>query len=250
MMLPDSLLSRPIAHRGLHDLDHGRPENSRAAIRAAMVSGYPIEIDLQLSRDKQAIVFHDYDMRRLVGQPGPVQLRSSEELAQITLLGGDETVPTLPEVLNLVAGQVPLLIELKDQEGGLGSGDGALERATAKALEGYSGDVALMSFNPHMVAELAQVAPDRPRGLTTCSFNRDDWQTVKQERLEELRSLPDVDRVGACFISHNVDDLGSRHVTKRHEAGFPILCWTVRSAQQEAEARKVADNVTFEGYTA
>lgn len=250
MMLPDSLLSRPIAHRGLHNLDQGIPENSRAAIRAAIEAGYPIEIDLQMSRDKQAIVFHDYDMRRLTGQSGPVQMRSAQDLAEIPILGGDETVPTLPEVLDLVAGKVPLLIELKDQDGGLGTAVGALETATAQALEGYSGDVALMSFNPHMVAELARLAPDRPRGLTTCGFLREDWLAIKQERLDELRSLPDIDRVGACFISHNVDDLGSRHVAKRHEAGFPILCWTVRSAQQEAEARKVADNVTFEGYTA
>ncbi len=250
MMLPDSLLSHPIAHRGLHDLDRGRPENSRAAIRAAIVSGYPIEIDLQMSRDKQAMVFHDYDMRRLAGQPGPIQLRSSEDLAQISLVGSDETVPTLPEILELVSGQVPLLIELKDQDGGLGSAVGALEAATAKALEGYSGDVALMSFNPHMVAELARLAPHRPRGLTTCGFKRDDWLAIKQERLEELRNLPDFDRVGASFISHDVDDLRSHQVAKHHEAGCPILCWTVRSAEQEAEARKVADNVTFEGYTA
>ncbi|MGH1412086.1 MAG: glycerophosphodiester phosphodiesterase family protein [Pelagimonas sp.] len=250
MILPDSLLSRPVAHRGLHDVAQGVPENSRAGIRAAIAAGYPIEIDLQMSRDKQAMVFHDYDMQRLAGHKGPVQLRTSQDLADIQLIGGNESVPTLSEVLEIVDGQVPLLVELKDQDGGLGPAVGPLEAATARALEGYSGDVALMSFNPHMVAELARLIPNRPRGLTTCGFLHDDWQTIKPDRLRELRPLPDYDRVGACFISHNVDDLRSTHVDRLRSQGIPILCWTVRSAQQEAEARKLADNVTFEGYSA
>lgn len=249
-MLIDSFLARPIAHRGFHDITLGRPENSRAAIRAAISAGYGIELDLQLSRDGHAMVFHDYDMGRLTGESGPIQLRTVPELAETQLLHGDEAIPTFSEVLEIVAGQVPLLIELKDQDGGIGPNIGRLEQATAQALDGYQGDAAVMSFNPHSVAELARIAPDRPRGLTTCSFLKEEWPTIKSARLDDLRAIPDYDRVGACFISHNSRDLQSPHVANLRSQGIPILCWTVRSAEEEAEARKVADNITFEDYTA
>lgn len=250
MTLPTGFLKRPIAHRAFHNLPHGRPENSRAAIRAAIAAGYGIEIDLQLSRDNQAMVFHDYDMSRLTGVAGPIQLRSAPELAETQLLHGAEGVPTFIEVLQIVAGQVPLLIELKDQDGGMGPAIGTLERATIAALDGYKGDVALMSFNPHTVAELARLAPNLPRGLTTCSFQDDEWPTIKPARLEDLRAIPDYARVGASFVSHNCLDLDNPRIADLKAKGAPILCWTVYSAQQEAQARLVADNVTFEGYTA
>ena len=106
--LPPVFLGAPIAHRALHDMGDGRPENSRAAIVAAMEHGYGIEIDLQLSADGQAMVFHDYDLKRLTGQKGPVRTRQAAALAAITLTGGDEGIPTLAEVLALVRGRVPV----------------------------------------------------------------------------------------------------------------------------------------------
>lgn len=250
MTLPPSLLKHPVAHRAFHDAAVGRPENSRAAIRAAIAAGYGIEIDLQLSRDDQAMVFHDYDMSRLTGVAGPIQQRTAPELADTRLLHGEEGVPTFIEVLRIVDGQVPLLIELKDQDGAMGPAVGTLERATIAALSGYKGDVALMSFNPHTVAELARLAPDVPRGLTTCSFMDDEWQTIKPARLDELRSIPDYSRVGASFVSHNWLDLQNPRIADLKALGVPVLCWTVNSANQEAQARLVADNITFEGYTA
>lgn len=248
--LPDAFLHAPVAHRALHDIADGRPENSRAAIRAAMAAGYGIEIDLQLSADGQAMVFHDYGLERLTGASGPIRQHSGAELAAIPLLHGDgEGIPTLTEVLALVAGQVPLLIEIKDQDGALGPDVGPLEAATAKALQGYQGDVALMSFNPHSMAEMAQLCPDLPRGLVTDAFDPKVWP-VPEPTCARLRDIPDFDRVGACFISHNVKDLSAARVAELKAGGTPILCWTVRSPEVEAEARRVADNVTFEGYTA
>ena len=126
----------PLAHRGLHDVKDGRPENSRASIRAAIAAGYGIEIDLQLSSDGCAMVFHDYDLARLTGQKGAIRQRAAQDLEQIALLGGTEGVPGFAEVLDLVAGQVPLLVELKDQHGQMGPTDGRLEGAVAAALSG------------------------------------------------------------------------------------------------------------------
>ncbi|KNG94709.1 glycerophosphodiester phosphodiesterase family protein [Pseudaestuariivita atlantica] len=249
-MLPEAFLRRPIAHRALHDVAHGRPENSRAAIRAAVAAGYGIEIDLQPSSDGVPMVFHDYDMARLTGQAGAVAAVPVDELAGRRLLGGDEGVPTLAEVLEIVGGAVPLVIEVKDQDGALGPGVGRLERAAADLLRGYEGPVAVMSFNPHSVEVLAEALPDVPRGLVTCDWAAKDWPLVPEARRQALRAIPDVERLGCDFISHDVRDLQAPRVAEVKAGGRSILCWTVRSPEAEREARKVADQVTFEGYLA
>ncbi|MDR9485226.1 MAG: glycerophosphodiester phosphodiesterase family protein [Sediminimonas sp.] len=247
-ILPDAFLKAPIAHRALHDLAAGRPENSLSAIRAAIKSGYGVEIDLQLSSDGQAMVFHDYDLGRLTIEDGPIRKRSATELARIPLKGGRDTVRTLPEVLALVAGQVPLLIEIKDQDGAMGGNVGRLEQATADALAGYEGPVAVMSFNPHSMLKMATLAPDVPRGLTTCSYSPEDWPLLPAGTLDRLRGIPDYEHVGASFISHEARDLNRARIADLATRGAAVLCWTIRTPEQEAEARKVARNITFEGY--
>ncbi|WP_147110210.1 glycerophosphodiester phosphodiesterase family protein [Tateyamaria sp. syn59] len=247
--LPDAFLGAPLAHRALHDVTDGRPENSRAAIRAAIAHGYGIEIDLQLSADNQAMVFHDYALDRLAEGTGPIRIVPAGTLTKTPLKGGDEGIPTLPEVLELVAGQVPLLIEIKDQDGAMGDAIGPLEQATANALAGYTGPVALMSFNPHSVARMADLCPDIPRGIVTSAYAEGDWP-LNQTTRDHLRAIPDYDRVGASFISHEVADLTRPRVAELKAQGANILCWTVRSPAQEAQARQVAQNITFEGYLA
>lgn len=249
-MLPAGFLERPIAHRALHDPAQGRPENSRAAIAAAIAGGYGIEIDLQLSGDGHAMVFHDYDLLRLTGAPGLVRDHSAADLQNIRLLHGAEGIPTLAEVLTLVAGRVPLLIEVKDQDGAMGPDVGPLEAATLAALHGYDGPVALMSFNPHSVAELARLAPSIPRGLTTCGYLAKDWPDLSEEVRAHLREIAEYDWIGACFVSHNWRYLDAPRVGELAAKGADILCWTIRSAEDEAKARRVAANITFEGYTA
>lgn len=248
--LPAAFLERPIAHRALHDVAAGRPENSRAAIAAAISAGYGIEIDLQLSSDGVAMVFHDERLERLTGARGLLGARDAAELSALKLKGGDESIPTLSEVLELVAGRAPLLIEIKDQDGALGPDVGPLEQATAEALRGYAGPVAVMSFNPHSVARMARLAPQVPRGLTTEAYAAENWPGVPGSRLEELRRIPDYARTGSCFVSHDWKDLAAPRVAELKEQGAAILCWTIRTPEQEAQARRVAQNVTFEQYLA
>ena len=248
--LPGPFLRLPIAHRALHDRSAGRPENSPAAIRAAVAAGYGIEIDLQLSADGQAMVFHDETLDRLTAHAGPVAARTAGELGRIRLSGGTDTIPTLGRVLDLVAGRVPLLIEVKDQDGGLGPDIGPLEAATAAALRGYAGPVAVMSFNPHSMAEMARLAPGVPRGLVTSAYDPADWSPVPPATCDRLRGIPDHDRVGASFVSHEASDLGRARVAELKARGAAILCWTIRSPEAEAEARRVAHNITFEQYLA
>lgn len=249
-MLHPDFLRLPIAHRALHDAAAGRPENSRAAVAAAVAAGYGIEIDVQPSAEGRAMVFHDATLDRLTDETGPIYGRPARALARIRLRGSDETIPTLAEILGLVAGRVPLLVEIKDQDDALGPAIGALEAAVAADLAGYDGPVAVMSFNPHSIARMAKLSPDLPRGLTTCAFDPADWPGVPAERLAELAGIPDYDRVGACFVSHQGDDLDRPRIAALRAAGAAILCWTIRNAQDEAAARRVAQGITFEGYGA
>lgn len=244
--LPAAFLDRPITHRGLHGA--GRPENSLSAVRAAIEAGYGIEIDIRSSADGEAVVFHDQTLERLTGESGPVVARNAEALRGIGLSGSDDRIPSLGEVLDLVAGQVPLLIEIKDHDDTLGPNVGAVEAAAARALDGYAGPVAVMSFNPHSVSEMARLAPELPRGLVTCDFDPADWPDLPPRLADRLRGIPDYDNLGASFVSHDAGDLDTPRVAELKAQGAKILCWTVRSPEAETAARRVADNVTFEGY--
>lgn len=248
--LPSGFLTLPIAHRAYHDRAAGRPENSRAAIRAAVAAGYGIEIDLQLSKDGVPMVFHDETLERLTAHEGWLCDLTAAELSTILLKDSDEGIPTLAEVLDIVAGKVPLLIELKDQTLRMAETDARLEAATAGALASYHGPVAVMSFNPHAIAHMARLAPDVPRGLTTSAYDPTDWAPLPPETCDQLRAIPDYDRVSAAFISHEAADLSRPRVADLAAQGAAILCWTIRSPEAEAEARRIAQNVTFEGYSA
>lgn len=248
MTLPDAFLRAPLAHRALHDASQGIPENGVTAVRRAAAAGYGIEIDVQVSSDGQAMVFHDDTLDRLTDAEGPTRGRTARQLMDLRLKGSEETIPSLPQVLEIVAGRVPLLIEIKDQSLGMGAGDDALERAVAAALQGYGGPVAVMSFNPYVVEAFRAHAPEVPRGLVTSGFIPSKWPGLPPETCAHLRSIRDFGRVGAHFISHDWTDLGSPRVAELKSQHIPILCWTIRSPEAEAEARRVADNVTFEGY--
>lgn len=247
MQLPPEILARPVAHRALHG--PACPENSLAAIRAAVAGGWGIEVDVQPSSDGTPMVFHDYALDRLTGSEGWIRLHSTEQLQAIPLLGGDECIPTLQQVLDVVAGQVPLVVEIKDQDGSLGPSVGALERAVADVLLGYDGPVAVMGFNPNSIRVFGGFAPDIPRGLVTDAFSAEHWPMVPAARREKLAEMRDLIPSGACFISHNRASLDTRQVLTLRDRGFPILTWTIRSAEQAETALHVADQITFEGYT-
>ncbi|HLQ17942.1 MAG TPA: glycerophosphodiester phosphodiesterase family protein, partial [Tabrizicola sp.] len=196
------------------------------------------------------MVFHDEELDRLTAETGPVNAHTAAELGRIVLKGSTDTIPTLAEVLGLIAGKVPLLIEIKDQTLVMGPTDGRLEAATAEVLKVYKGDVALMSFNPHSIARMAKLAPLLPRGITTSAYDPDDWAPLPVEVCDRLRPIPDYDDTGSSFISHEGRDLARPRVAELKAQGAKVLCWTIRSAADEALARRVADNVTFEGYLA
>ncbi len=244
---PD-FLGPPIAHRGLHDPSRGIVENSMQAIKAAIDQGYGIEIDVQPSASKTPMVFHDYLMERLTGMSGPIRERPTLELQTIKLTGSSDTIPTLSEVLAEVNGQVPILIEVKDQDMRLGQDTGLFQEQIAETVAGYAGPMAIMSFNPHAIMQLGSGLPEAALGLVTDPFRAEDWPNVPEARRRELAGIPDAETIPVDFISHNKAALDQPSVGRLKAAGLPILCWTVRSSQDEMRARKVADNITFEGY--
>jgi glycerophosphoryl diester phosphodiesterase len=166
----------------------------------------------------------------------------------LTLTGSDDGVSSLPEVLEIVAGRVPLLIEVKDQDGQLGPAVGALEIAIGKALKGYQGPVALMSFNPNTTRVLAEHCPGIPRGLVTDPFKKDDWPLIPPARRARLALIPDFGPSGASFVSHNLRYLDAAPLRALKARGVPILCWTVRSEEDAKDAYRIADQITFEGF--
>ncbi len=251
MPLDPAFLARPIAHRALHDRAAGRIENSRAALRAAVEAGYPVEIDVQPSADGIAMVFHDEDLRRLTGREGRISELTAAELGRIPLLGSapEEAVPTLSEVLEILGGKVPLLIEIKDQSGHMGpEGIGVLEAAVVEALKGYQGPVAAMSFNPHSVAWLRDHAPDLARGLVSYDYKHPDEAAIPPERRARLAAMEDFDAVGAEFVSYGAKSFPSAALTALKRRGVPVLCWTIRGYDEIPFASLHADQITFEGF--
>lgn len=244
--LPPGFLRQPFAHRGLHT--QGAPENSKAAIRAAIEAGYGIEIDVQPAADGTPMVFHDETLERLTQAEGAIAEHSVAELSVIKLSGSVETIPRLEDVLALVAGRVPLLIELKDQSGALLPGPATLEPATAAFLQDYQGPVAVMSFNPEMIATMAELAPDIPRGLVTCAFDPLHWPNLPPDRARALAQISAADPLGIAFISHEHHDLSAPAVVMQRGAGRAILCWTITDPEAERAALLHADAITFEGY--
>ena len=248
MNLLAPFINGPIAHRTLHNVKLGIPENSWEGLEAAISHGCAIEIDLQLSHDGIPVVFHDYKLDRVTDEVGLISDRSAAELEKIILKGGKKGIPRFDTFMSCVGGRVPVLIELKDQDGALGNNPSMFENAVCKVLDNYHGAVAIMSFNPFMIEKCAKLSPNIPRGLITEIFKENEWPNVSKSRCDELTKISEYSMSGATFISHDHLDLNSDVVSDLKTAGATIFCWTVRSQSQDIEARKVADSVTFENY--
>ncbi len=242
--LDPAFLAQPLAHRGLHGA--ACAENSLEAFDAAVAAGYGIELDVQGTRDGHAVVFHDATLDRMTDETGRVRERTLDEMLAIPLKGGSSIIE-LGDLIRRVDGRVPVLIEIKDQSGTLGDTDGQLERAVAKAAQGAA-RVAVMSFNPASVQWMRRHAPDLARGLVTETFDAGYWTGASAETLARLTAIKDLDETGSTFVSHNHKHLGAARITDLKANGVDVLCWTIKSPADEAEARKIAQNITFEGY--
>ncbi len=235
---PSWLREHPIAHRGLHSPEV--PENSMAAFEAAVAAGYGFGLDVHLSADDRLVVLHDDDLRRTTGHPGRIGELESARLREIELLGTDETVPLLEDVLGAVAGRVPLLVEVK-------TGDeppARIGRAVVRALSGYRGPHAVQSFDPRLVIWLRRNVPELLRGQIAAAFRRGP---LPLRRRLALRTMLLNAAARPHFIAYDVDAVPNVAVRVwRLLLRAPLLVWTVQTAAQLQRARKYGANVIFE----
>ena len=226
------LFTRPVAHRGLWG--NGVIENSLTAYKKAVDNGYPIEIDLFLTTDNEIVTFHDDTLTRMTGESGNICDKTLKELKALSLAGTDEKIPTLKEVLSLVNGKVPLLIEIKDQEN-----DFIVDK-TVEILKGYDGEFAVQSFNPFYIKRVKRLAPDFVRGILG---------TAKKERGRitnfVLRRLPFNFMIKPDFISY--EKTGLKFV-KRKAAKTPVIAWTVTTETERQTLPPFVKNIIFEHF--
>jgi glycerophosphoryl diester phosphodiesterase len=230
-----------VAHRGLWS-PGGAPENSLAAFQAACAAGYGIELDVRLSADGEAMVFHDETLERMTGRPGRLADRSAAELSQLKLAGTEETIPTLVEALALIGRRALVQIELKTPPGGVGP----LEQRIHEVIMDHAGPVAMIGFNPYSHAWFAERFPGVLRGLNSYSYAGDPHLGAEQR--QSYAALEHIGLAKPHFLALGLDILSSEAAVRRRAAGLPVVAWTVRSPEERMRVEDACDNVIFEGF--
>lgn len=246
MSAPGWLVSRPIAHRGLHDRSKGIIENSLSAADVAIAGGFAIECDVQGTADGEAMVFHDHTLDRLTEQKGPVRDRTIAELTKVALDGTEDRIAPLQGFLDRIAGRVPVIVEIKSRF----DGDMALTRRTVEIAARYDGPVALKSFDPEIVVTLRELAPDLPRGIVAeASYEDREYDAVSVDQKHEMANLLHFPRTEPDFVSWRVRDLPlAAPFLCRHLGQRPVITWTVRTEDDRRRALTYADQMIFEGF--
>lgn len=249
MTIDPVFLARPIAHRGLHDRNSGIIENTASAFERAIARNFAIECDLQLTGDDKPVVFHDATLDRLTAQSGAVRTLSAGQMGRIPLKdsAAGDCPQTFGHLLEQLAGRVPLVVELKQQadreEGRL------LARLAIETARAYTGPLAFKSFDPYIVAALADLEFAGPRGIITYRYDDAEGRsaTSRSQRfvLRHLLHLP-VSRFTFVSCHHEALDLPAVRLLRAR--GFPVMTWTVRSPKEAEAARAHADQIVFEGF--
>ena len=222
------------AHRGLHG--DGIPENSSSAFADAMARGLGIELDVQRSGDGRAMVFHDWELDRLTDETGAIASRNAADIETIKLSGNNDAIQRLEHALDQIAEQVPILIELKS---GFDRRILSLCLAVQRALEGYRGLHAVMSFDPRVSRWFARHSPRTVRGLVVTEAQRKNWRGSWRRHVSLWNAKPD-------FLAYDVRDLPSKFAAAQRKRGLPVLTWTVRSEELRARGLEHADALIAE----
>lgn len=238
------LVEKPIAHRGLHTESKGIVENCESAFAAAIKHGYSIECDIELTKDGEAVVFHDDNIDRVLDGQGMVNTFTTKELKAKKYRQGKDSVQTLAELLEQVAGRTTLIIEIKS----LWDEDMTLTHRALDVLSDYNGPFALMSFDPHLIACVAERSPATVRGITADRVTDPYYNTMSVSRRFEMQSFSHLPHTKPHFISFDANGLPFAVVNEIRDRGHPVICWTIRSSEQAAQALRYSDQITFENY--
>lgn len=236
---PSWLTAVPYAHRGLHDPAGELPENSLPAFEAAVERGFGIELDVHLTGDGHVVVTHDDDLVRVTGRGLSVAASPLADVVALPLGRTDERIPTLDQVLDLVAGRVPVMVEIKNTR----RQAGPLEAAVAAVLDRAPEAVCVASFNPRTVGWFARHRPAVVRGQTASSF-ADVAAPWLARRF--LASMAANRWTRPHFVSYELSALPNPWCDRWRASGGALVTWTVRSPQDVVKARAVADTAIFE----
>ena len=219
-----NFLVRPIAHRGLFDNVH-IIENTLASFKNALDNKYAIELDIVMSRDNEAMVFHDYNLKRLGNNDSKVIDKTSQELRNTLLLRTNATIPTLDEVLYTINGNTPIMIEIK-------SGNHPfIEERITEIIKSYTGPICVKSFDINTVKWFRLNAPYIKYGLIGSNLELDI------NKLEELK----ID-----FLSYDIEFIDDKIVSDAKDKEIPIITWTIDSLEKYEKANLKANNIIFE----
>jgi glycerophosphoryl diester phosphodiesterase len=233
-----------IAHKGLHNDEQGIAENSISAFIAAIEKGYPIELDISLTKDNIPVVYHDKKLKRMFGIDNYLKDMTYQELSQLKFHNSNETVPLFSEVLSLINGKVPLLVEIKN-DGKVGD----MESLVYSVLKNYKGLYAIQSFNPYTVKWFRKNAPDVLRGQLSGSFMISDYELLyagttrlpwyKKFLLSNLllnfESKPN-------FIAYQIKGVKSSTLKSLKKLGVLVLGWTVDEKSEYQRVKGYFDN--------
>ncbi len=228
------LFNKPIAHRGLWK-DQIVIENSISAYKNAVKNGYPIEIDVYLSKDNVLMSFHDSTLSRMTGKEGYIYDKTYSQLKELRLLNSNEHIPTLNEVLDICENKVPLLIEIKNQP------NKKVVDILCERLKNYKGEFAIQSFNPFYINRVKKIAPNFIRGIL-------GTENAENEKPFTKRVLKNLSFNFLCkphFISYRYSGLPLK---KKVSKNLPIIAWTITSKQDYEKIKPYVKNIIFEKF--
>ena len=237
------LKEKYIAHRGYFN-NTTICENSLPAFECAIKNGYAIELDIQPTKDNEIVVFHDSTLLRMTGQNGKVSDYTYNELQELNLLNTNQKIPTLQQVLKLVNGQTPLLIEIKPNNLKVGK----LETKLLQLLNEYNGQYAIQSFNPFIILWFKKNAPNVIRGILSAKFTKNFENRPNVIKRIILKSMILNKFFTPDFIAYNVLDLPLKKIENNKNKGIIILGWTVKSQQQYEKIKDYVDNIIFQDF--
>lgn len=228
------------AHRGLHG--GGIAENTLPAFRRAVDAGYGIELDVRLSADGELVVYHDDTLERATGMPTRISDLTAAQLSAIPIFGTSDHVPTFKEVLNVIGGKVPLLVEIKENATGR-----EVAEATVKMLENYEGPLLIESFDPRALGVVRRQMPNVPRGQLNARLTKDEPLRALKYRIVQNFFLNFIARPD--FVAYDFRDSKFFPFLVQKLFGAPLAAWTVRSEEDENEAKgRGYSSLIFENY--
>ncbi len=227
----NNICELPFAHRGVHNI---YPENSIPAFKKAIEMNVGIELDVHLTKSGEILVFHDYNLKRMTGINKKIEELKSKENKLYRLSNTNEYIPTLTEVLNLVNGKVPLLIELKTK-----LNYSKFAKKIKHIISSYKGEIYIQSFNPIIIRKLYKLNKNLTLGILS-SFFEDEKKGLFKLIVKKLLLLS---YSKANFIAYNIKNLPNKYTNKTN---MPILSWVITNKTELEKAKKYSCNVITE----